>query len=131
MRTFWLAAASFLAVAAPAVAETVKVDLDAAMPNAPGKHMSVITVGYAPGEASKPHRHAGSGFLYARVLSGHIRSQVEGAGPARVYGPGEGWTEGPGAHHLVSANASTNEPATLLVVFVADAGDPLTVPDRP
>lgn len=131
MRTFGLAAALCLAAVAPAAAEAVKPVLDAAMPNAPGKHMTVITVTYAPGEASKPHRHAASAFLYARVLSGHIRSEVEGAGPARVFGPGEGWTEGPGAHHLVSANASGTEPAELLVVFVADAGDTLTVMDRP
>jgi len=63
------------------------------------------------------------------VLSGHIRSGLEGAGPPRVYGPGEGWTEGPNAHHLISANASATEPATLLVVFVADTGAVLTTPD--
>ena len=117
-------------MAAPAAqAETVGPILDQSLPNAPGKRMTVITVGYAPGEASGPHRHAASGFLYARVLSGHIRSQVEGAGAARVYGPGEGWTEGPGAHHVLSENASASEPASLLVVFVADDGAVLTTPD--
>ena len=117
-------------IAAPATqAATVAPVLDQLLPNVPGKRMTVITVSYAPGEASGPHRHADSGFLYARVLSGHIRSQVEGAGAVRVYGPGEGWTEGPGAHHIVSANASALEPASLLVVFVADDGAVLTKPD--
>ncbi len=117
-------------MAAPAAqAATVAPVLDQLLPNVPGKRMTVITVSYAPGEASGPHRHADSGFLYARVLSGHIRSQVEGAGAVGVYGPGEGWTEGPGAHHIVSANASALEPASLLVVFVADDGAVLTKPD--
>ena len=117
-------------LAAPAAqAAAVAPVLDQLLPNAAGKRMTVITVTYAPGEASGPHRHADTGFLYARVLKGHIRSQVEGAGAMRVYGEGEGWTEGPGAHHLVSANASASEPASLLVVFVADDGAVLTKPD--
>ena len=126
--TVLLLLASLLAAPAARAATVVPV-LDQLLPNVPGKRMSVITVSYAPGEASGPHRHAESGFLYARVLSGHIRSQVEGAGPVRVYGPGEGWTEGPAAHHLVSGNASASEPASLLVVFVADDGAVLTKPD--
>lgn len=99
------------------------------LPNAPGKRMTVIRVSYKPGEASPPHRHAPSGFLYARVLTGRIRSEVHGQGPARVYAPGEGWTEGADAHHLVSENASATEPASILVVFVADDGAVLTRPD--
>ncbi len=99
------------------------------LPNVPGKRMTVITVSYKPGEASPPHRHAPSAFLYARVLTGHIRSEVHGQGPARVYGPGEGWTEGADAHHLVSENASATEPASILVVFVADDGAVLTRPE--
>ena len=126
--TVLLLLASLLAAPAARAATVVPV-LDQLLPNVPGKRMSVITVSYAPGEASGPHRHAESGFLYARVLSGHIRSQVEGAGPVRVYGPGEGWTEGPAAHHLVSGNASASEPASLLEVFVADDGAVLTKPD--
>ena len=119
-----------LALATPVAAQTVKPQLSAALPNAPGKRMTVVTVNYAPGEKSGPHHHAGSAFLYARVLSGQIRSQVEGQdAAARVYGAGEGWTEGPNAHHLVSENASATEPASLLVVFVADDGATLTTPD--
>jgi quercetin dioxygenase-like cupin family protein len=120
-----------LALATPAAAQVVKPQLSAALPNAPGKRMTVVTVNYAPGEKSGPHHHAGSAFLYARVLSGQIRSQVEGQdAAAKVYGVGEGWTEGPNAHHLVSENASAAEPASLLVVFVADNGATLTTPDK-
>ena len=120
-----------LALATPVAAQTVKPQFSAALPNAPGKRMTVVTVNYAPGEKSGPHHHAGSAFLYARVLSGQIRSQVEGQdAAAKVYGAGEGWTEGPNAHHLVSENASATEPASLLVVFVADDGATLTTPDK-
>lgn len=121
--------AAFLALSSPAAAQSITPVLNAPLPNAPGKAMTVITVNYAPGERSGPHHHAGSAFLYARVLAGHIRSEVEGQGPARVYGAGEGWTEGPNAHHVLSENASTTEPASLLVVFVADTGAVLTKPD--
>jgi quercetin dioxygenase-like cupin family protein len=129
MRLLLIAAA--LALATPVVAQTVQPQLSAALPNAPGKRMTVVTVNYAPGEKSGPHHHAGSAFLYARVLRGQVRSQVEGQdAAAKVYGVGEGWTEGPNAHHLVSENASATEPASLLVVFVADDGATLTTPDK-
>jgi quercetin dioxygenase-like cupin family protein len=35
----------------------------------------------------------------------------------------EHWIEPPGAHHQVSENASTTEPASLLVIVVADTAD--------
>jgi len=127
----WFIVAAALAVGTPSFAAAVKPALEAALPNVPGKRMTVVTVTYAPGEKSGPHHHAASGFLYARVLAGHVRSQVEGQGPAKVYAVGEGWTEGPNAHHLVSENASATEPATILVVFVADEGAVLTTPDKP
>ena len=83
-----------------------------------------------PWGASAPHRHARSAFIYAYVLSGQIRSQVDDE-PARVYRSGETWFESPGAHHPVSANASDTEPARLLAVVIVDAADKqLTIPDR-
>ncbi len=48
-----------------------------------------------------------------------------------TYGTGETWTELPGDHHLVSANASQTAPAKILAVFVADDQDTvLTKPDQ-
>jgi quercetin dioxygenase-like cupin family protein len=108
---------------------TVQQQFAGALPNVPGKQLTAITVSYAPGAKSQSHHHAASAFLYAYVLSGHIRSQVEGE-PVRVYGTGESWTEGPNAHHLISENASASEPAKLLVVFVADPDAVLTTTDR-
>ena len=75
------------------------------------------------------HRHAGSAFIYAHVLSGAVRSQVNDE-PVRVYRAGENWFETPGSHHRVSENASATEPARLLAVIVVDEGDrPLTTLD--
>jgi quercetin dioxygenase-like cupin family protein len=99
------------------------------MPNAPGKTLTAITVEYAPGGKSGPHRHAGSGFIFAYVLEGEIRSALEGEAP-RVYKAGESWTEPPAAHHVVSENASASKPAKLLAIIVADTGDTLTTFDK-
>ena len=86
-------------------------------------------VDYPPGGKSTSHRHAASAFIYAYVISGAVRSQVDDQ-PVKVYKAGEGWSENPGAHHRVSENASETEPAKLLAVFVVDSSEgTLTVPD--
>jgi quercetin dioxygenase-like cupin family protein len=98
--------------------------------NIPGKSLEAVTVSYPPGAKSGAHHHAKSAFIMAYVISGAIRSQVEGE-PARVYHPGETWSESPGAHHTISENASATEPAELLAVFLLDTGDgPLTTDDN-
>jgi quercetin dioxygenase-like cupin family protein len=98
------------------------------LPNAPGKSLTAIVVSYAPGGKSSKHHHAGSVFAY--VLSGAIRSENSATGPARVYEVGESFFEPPGSEHLVSENASTTEPASLLAVFVADDDAQLTTFDK-
>src|SRR5215475_2893999 len=99
------------------------------LPNVPGKTLTVVQVDYRPGGSSAPHRHPASGFVFAYVLSGSIRSQVEGE-PLGVYSAGQTWTEPPNAHHLVSANASTTEPARLIAYVIADDGAEPTVYDK-
>ena len=112
------------------VGEAVSVIANEPIPHVPGKRLVSNIVEYAPGGRSAPHRHARSAFIYAYVLSGAVRSQVDSE-PARVYRAGEGWFESPGAHHRVSSNASDSVPARLLAVFIVDVGDdPLTVPDE-
>ena len=97
--------------------------------NVAGKSLETVTVIYPPGAKSEAHHHAKSAFIMAYVISGVIRSQLEGE-PARVYHAGETWSEAPGAHHTVSENASATEPAELLAVFLVDTGDgPLTTDD--
>jgi quercetin dioxygenase-like cupin family protein len=98
--------------------------------NVPGKSLEAVAVSYPPGAKSGAHHHANSAFIMAYVISGSIRSQVEGES-ARVYHAGETWSEAPGAHHTISENASTTEPAELLAVFLLDTGDgPLTTDDN-
>jgi quercetin dioxygenase-like cupin family protein len=118
-----LCAASQTALAADANAahESITPAFAEAIANAPGKTMTALIVDYAPGGKSLPHRH-GEAFVVGYVLSGAIRSQVNG-GEVHVYHAGEHWTEQPGAHHTVSENASDTEPAKLLAIFVADTDD--------
>ena len=101
-----------------------------AIPNIPGKSLIAVVVNYPPGGKTPSHRHAGSAFIYAHVLSGAIRSQVDDA-PAKVFRTGEGFHEAPGSHHRVSENASDRDPASLLAVFIVDSTDnPLTILDQ-
>ena len=110
--------------------ELVKVIFEHAIPNIDGKRMVAVVVTYPPGGKSAAHHHARSAFIYAYVLSGAIRSQV-GNEPARVYRVGECFYEAPGSLHRISENASDNDPASLLAVFVVDSKDnPLTTPDQ-
>jgi quercetin dioxygenase-like cupin family protein len=100
----------------------VTVVYDHVLPNVPGKSIKGILVEYAPGGSSSAHIHAKSAFIYATVLEGEIRSQVND-GPVKVYRAGENFSENPGDRHGVSANASTTKPAKLLAVFVVDTND--------
>jgi quercetin dioxygenase-like cupin family protein len=126
--------AACFAVATPAAAqspgEVVTPTFEHTIPNISGKSLVAVVVDYAPGGASRPHAHAKSAFIYAYVVSGAIESQLND-GPKRVYRAGESFYELPGAHHAVSRNASSTEPAKLLAVFVVDTDDKaLTTPDK-
>jgi quercetin dioxygenase-like cupin family protein len=128
-----LVAAAIALGASPAIAqdqEQVKVVFEHVLPNAEGKRMVAVMVSYPPGGKSLAHRHAASAFIYAYVLFGAIRSQVDND-PAKVYHAGEGFYEMPGSRHRISENASDKEPASLLAVFVLDSKDaPLTTRDK-
>jgi quercetin dioxygenase-like cupin family protein len=125
-----LIAAVFLppVVAAEPTGANVSPVLATTLPNVPGKSLTAVVVRYAPGAASPSHHHAGSVFVY--VLSGVIRSKVSTGGPVKDYKAGETLFEPPGSDHLISANASTTEPASLLAVFVADDGAVLTTVNK-
>ena len=110
--------------------DQVKPVFEHVIPNVEGKSMVAVVVTYPPGGKSLGHHHAPSAFIYAYVLSGAIRSQVDNE-PAKVYQVGEGFYEVPGSHHRISENASDRDPASLLAVFVVDSKDkPLTIPDK-
>jgi quercetin dioxygenase-like cupin family protein len=112
------------AFAQHAVHEDAKVTMvyDHVLPNVPGKSIKGVLVEYAPGGSSPAHIHPSSAFIYATVLEGEIRSQVND-GPVKVYRAGESFSESPGDRHGVSANASTIKPARLLAVFVVDSNE--------
>jgi quercetin dioxygenase-like cupin family protein len=128
-----------LALAAPAEAVlaqsappgTVAPAFREQIPNIPGKSIVAVVVSYPPGGKTPSHRHARSAFIAGYVLSGTIRSQVDD-GPVQVLHAGESFFEKPGAHHRISENASTTEPARLLAIFVVDTSETeLTTIDKP
>ena len=92
------------------------------LPNVPGKSVKGVLVEYGPGASSPGHMHPKSAFIYATVLEGAIRSQVND-GPTQTYQAGQNWAEMPGDRHAVSANASKTKPAKLLAVFVVDTNE--------
>jgi quercetin dioxygenase-like cupin family protein len=127
MRTILYAAALMLASVTGAAAndggdEKVTVVYDQPLPNVPGKSIKGVLVEYAPGGTSPAHSHPNSAFIYATVLEGAIRSQVNGR-PITIYHAGENFSEFPGDHHGVSENASKTERARLLAVFVVDTDE--------
>jgi quercetin dioxygenase-like cupin family protein len=75
-----------------------KVELIAsyALPNAPGKRVTVVRVFYGPGGFTRAHRHAGSVTVY--ITKGEIRSQL-GGGPVETFKVGQSFFEPPGATH--------------------------------
>src|SRR5881398_762016 len=58
------------------------------LPNVPGKSIKGVLVEYGPGGYSPGHTHAKSTFIYATVLEGAIRSQVND-GPVTTYNTGQ------------------------------------------
>ena len=66
------------------------------LPNVPGKSIRGVLVEYGPGGYSPGHTHAKSAFIYATVLEGALRSQVND-GPVATYKAGQSFSELPGA----------------------------------
>jgi len=98
------------------------------LPNVPGKSIKGVLVEYGGGGYSPGHTHPKSAFIYATVLEGAIRSQVND-GPVTTYRAGQSFSELPGDRDSVSANASKTQPAKLLAVFVVDTNETeLTIP---
>ena len=96
----------------------------------PGKEVLVETVEYPPGVSSPAHRHDAQVFVY--VLQGQVVMQVQG-GPRLTLGPGQTFYESPSDIHSVAANASSTEPAKILVFMIKDKGKATTrlVPASP
>ena len=84
----------------------------------------LVEVNYGPGEASSPHSHPCAVIGY--VVEGALRTQVNGE-PEVIYKAGESFYEAPNGIHLVSANASSTEPAKLVAYLICDHDTPLSV----
>ncbi|MFF7191123.1 cupin domain-containing protein [Streptomyces sp. NPDC008222] len=115
------------AVASTRPSETFAPLLQQALPNVKGKTFTSAVVAFPPNAKALPHRH-GQAFVYAYVLEGTVRSKLDDK-PVTAYHQGENWVEQPGAHHVLTENASRTKPAKLLVVFVSDTGAKLKVDD--
>ena len=129
IRFFLLAAVAAIACSSvsahDAAEETVTPLQRQKLPDVPGKQVILAVVAYEPGQASAPHRHAGSVFAY--VLEGEGTSQLEGQPPI-TYKAGQSWYEPPRVPHLVSRNASTTKPAKLLAWLLMDEGGQVKEP---
>ena len=92
----------------------------------PNRTIYVVRVDMPPGDApSAAHKH--SGITIGYVLSGTYRFQVSGE-PERTLKAGDVFFEPEGHTHLVSGNASKDQPASILAVIVGATGKPVTVP---
>ena len=93
----------------------------------PGHEVTMTTLDIPPGGGSMPHRHPTT-HNFGYVLEGSYRIKLDD-GPERVLSKGDTFYEAPNQLHAVSRNASTTEPAKVLVVGIAEIGKPTTVPE--
>jgi quercetin dioxygenase-like cupin family protein len=89
-----------------------------------GKEAVLVLAEIAPGAAAGKHRHSGEEFAY--VLEGSIRDEAEGKAPTTLKS-GDVFHRPPRQVHDLK-NLSTAAPAKVLVFFVADKGQPITIP---
>src|SRR5712691_990889 len=86
--------------------DTVEPIASHALPNVPGKRVTIVRVFYGPGGFTRAHRHAGSVTAY--ITKGEIRSQLAG-GPVETFKVGQSFFEPPGATHLFFNDTATTE----------------------
>ena len=89
------------------------------------KEVVMLTVEYAPGQSSAPHRHTAHTFVY--VIEGTLVMGVTGTEPVKVEA-GQTFYESPTDVHTVSRNASDTAPAKFLVFFIHDQGASTMLP---
>jgi quercetin dioxygenase-like cupin family protein len=95
----------------------------------PGREVMMLTLDIPPGGGSPAHRHPGA-HNFGYVLEGAYKIKVDN-GPEMILTKGQTFYEAPGQLHAVSSNASSTEPAKVLVVVFNEIGKPLTVPEKP
>ena len=104
-----------------------RIALAQVLPNLDAGRLQVklVEVTYPPGGFSAPHTHPCPVVVY--VIAGALRVQVKGE-PEAIYKAGESFYEAPNGEHLISANASQQEPAKFIACFVCDGDKPLSLP---
>jgi len=125
MRTLISVTICFFAVSLSAQDASVTPLFQTNLGDIEGREGLMVIVDYPPGVSSAAHRHNAHTFVF--VLEGSVVMQVEG-GERVVLGPEQVFYETPDDIHVVSMNASTTEPAKILVFFVKHQGAPVTVP---
>ena len=113
--------------ATPCLAQAAKATpvLTQGLPDIENKEVIMLTVEYAPGQSSAPHRHNAHTFVY--VLEGALLMGVKGKEPVRIEA-GQTFYESPSDVHQVARNASDTAPARFLVFFIHDKGSPTMAP---
>lgn len=117
----WVARTS--AAASPASEGAIHIVSQQPLAGQTGTDVTILTVDYPPGGSTPPHQHPGT--TYAYVLQGAVVSQVND-GSTQTFTTGQTWTEQPHDHHMIAKNASSTEPAKLLVFMIAPHGAQLT-----
>jgi quercetin dioxygenase-like cupin family protein len=115
-----------LTAASRAKKERARILLSKELPKSDGMGLKVtlLEVSYQPGEASPAHSHPCAVVGY--VVAGSLRTQLKGE-PVMTYRAGESFYEDPNGVHLLSANASSSEPAKFVAYLVCDPDAPLSV----
>ena len=100
------------------------------LPDVPGKRITVYAATIGPRSETPPpardHHHTGSVYIY--VVRGSVRWGMENE-PVQTLYAGDSFFEPPQVLHTVAENASTTEPATVLVVMLHPDGEPVTIFD--
>jgi quercetin dioxygenase-like cupin family protein len=117
----WVARAS--AASSPASADVIQILSQQSLAGRTGTDVTILTVDYPPGGSTPPHEHPATTYAYG--LQGSVVSKLDD-GPTQTFTKGQMWTEQPHDHHMISKNASSTEPAKLLVLMIAPHGAQLT-----
>jgi quercetin dioxygenase-like cupin family protein len=87
---------------------------------------TVVELTLEPGQAGKPHRHAGPVFGY--VLEGEYEWAIDDQ-PAKVLKAGDTFYEPTGCLHRVSKNPGKVKARVLATILHPRDGKPITVPE--
>jgi quercetin dioxygenase-like cupin family protein len=88
--------------------------------------VTVVELVLEPGQAGKPHRHAGPVFGY--VLEGEYEHAIDDQ-PAKVLKAGDTFYEPTGCLHRVSRNPGKVKARVLATILHPRDGKPITVPE--